>query len=169
MCIEMPSDYISLNDAMSGPDKEQWQCAMKEELQSFEDNDTWELVDRPVNNTVVKNKWVFKKKKFNREERVNQDLLDTLGCSTDSTIDPRSESTTTEVTREKEPLFPLGASFTLVQLQFRPRHDVRRAGGGGPRRGASRSWRAPEIAVAGAGGAAARRAAVRARARAPQR
>ncbi|GBP16423.1 hypothetical protein EVAR_10003_1 [Eumeta japonica] len=61
MCIEMPSDYFPLRDAMSEPDKEQWQCAMKEELKSFEDNDTWELVDRRVKYTVVKNKWVFKK------------------------------------------------------------------------------------------------------------
>lgn len=68
MCVEeqVPGEEISLQEAMDGPEKDQWQQAMKEELKSFNDNDTWELVDRPKNGTVVKNKWVFKKK-FNSE------------------------------------------------------------------------------------------------------
>lgn len=63
MCVEdLTSEPISLHDALSGPEKDQWYNAMQEELQSFRDNDTWELVDRPTAGTVVKNKWVFKKK-----------------------------------------------------------------------------------------------------------
>lgn len=62
MCVENVGDNISLTDAVTGPEKVQWQSAMEEEIQSFIVNDTWELVDRPKEGTVVKNKWVFKKK-----------------------------------------------------------------------------------------------------------
>lgn len=63
MCVEdMTCEPITVNDAMNGPEMEQWRKAMKEELQSFSDNNTWELVNRPSEGTVVKNKWVFKKK-----------------------------------------------------------------------------------------------------------
>lgn len=59
MCVEdMTSEPITVSEALHGPEKEQWTKAMKEELQSFSDNDTWELVDRPSVGTVVKNKWV---------------------------------------------------------------------------------------------------------------
>lgn len=66
MCVEVSDGEISLSEAMSGSEKDQWQNAMKEELKSFRDNDSWELVDRPKEGTVVKNKWVFKKK-YNSE------------------------------------------------------------------------------------------------------
>lgn len=63
MCIEDVTDEeISLTDAVTGPEKEQWLKAIGEEIKSFIDNDTWELVERPQVGTVVKNKWVFKKK-----------------------------------------------------------------------------------------------------------
>lgn len=63
MCVEdFNSEPITLQDAITGPEKDHWCSAMQEELKSFSDNDTWELVDRPNEGTVVKNKWVFKKK-----------------------------------------------------------------------------------------------------------
>lgn len=69
MCVEMSDEQISLDDAMNGPERVQWQNAMKQELKSFQDCDSWELVDRPSGGTVVKNKWVFKKK-YNTEGEV---------------------------------------------------------------------------------------------------
>jgi hypothetical protein len=63
------AEHMSLAEAVSGPERAQWHIAMMEELQSFEDNGTWELVDRPKDGTVVKNKWLFKKK-FNSEGEV---------------------------------------------------------------------------------------------------
>lgn len=62
MCVEMSDEQISLREAMSGSEKDQWEDAMKQELKSFQDCDSWEIVDRPSGGTVVKNKWVFKKK-----------------------------------------------------------------------------------------------------------
>ncbi|CAG4955863.1 unnamed protein product [Colias eurytheme] len=57
---EVSTDEISLSDAINGPDSVQWQQAIKEELKSFSDREAWELVERPVNKTIVKCKWVFK-------------------------------------------------------------------------------------------------------------
>lgn len=63
MCVEdFTSEQISLQDALTGPNREHWCSAMQEELKSLSDNDTWVIVDRPSEGTVVKSKWVFKEK-----------------------------------------------------------------------------------------------------------
>ncbi|CAL2248615.1 unnamed protein product [Prunus armeniaca] len=41
---------------------ESWMKAMKDELNMIEKNDTWELVDRPMDKPVIGVKWVFKTK-----------------------------------------------------------------------------------------------------------
>ena len=41
---------------------EDWHTAMKSEISSLHDNDTWELVPRPANKNVVGSRWVFKVK-----------------------------------------------------------------------------------------------------------
>lgn len=53
---------LSLDEALKGPEREQWMSAVSEEIQCFEDNNAWELVDIPVSGTIVKCKWVLKKK-----------------------------------------------------------------------------------------------------------
>lgn len=54
---------LSLEEALQGAEKNQWLLAVKEELQCFKDNNAWELVDMPTDNkTVVKCKWVLRKK-----------------------------------------------------------------------------------------------------------
>lgn len=69
MCVEMSGEQLTTSDVLNSPEKEKWQCAIAEELKSFSENDTWELVDRPKDKTVVKAKWVFKKK-FNSDGEV---------------------------------------------------------------------------------------------------
>lgn len=56
------NDPITLGDALSGNDGENWKIAIKDELQSLEENDTWSLVDLPKNRKSIKCKWVFKTK-----------------------------------------------------------------------------------------------------------
>lgn len=56
------SEEIMFSEALAGPESEQWRRAMADELQSFEDNDAWELVDNPGNVTIVKCRWVLNKK-----------------------------------------------------------------------------------------------------------
>ena len=41
---------------------EHWIIAMQEELNQFERNKVWELVDKPDNHPVIGTKWVFKNK-----------------------------------------------------------------------------------------------------------
>lgn len=64
MCAETPlCDPTSMNEALSSADAERWRRAMEEEIGSFEENAAWDLVEKPTEGTVVKCKWVFKKKK----------------------------------------------------------------------------------------------------------
>ncbi|CAH2083465.1 unnamed protein product [Euphydryas editha] len=66
MCVEtgvsLYEDQITYEEAMNGPESGDWCKAMEEELKSFEENEAWEVVDRPDKATIVKCKWVFKKK-----------------------------------------------------------------------------------------------------------
>lgn len=55
-------DPVSVQDAMERSDKRLWLEAMKDEFNSLKANNTWDLVDRPLNVNVVKSKWVFKLK-----------------------------------------------------------------------------------------------------------
>ncbi|KAJ9539041.1 hypothetical protein OSB04_031774 [Centaurea solstitialis] len=56
------NEPTSYGDAVSGSESEQWQEAMKAEMQSMYDNQVWELTDLPQHCRAVGRKWVFKKK-----------------------------------------------------------------------------------------------------------
>lgn len=56
------SGELVLREALNGPEREQWLAAIGDELQCFEDNGAWELVDPPKNGTIVQCKWVLRKK-----------------------------------------------------------------------------------------------------------
>ncbi|KAJ9542958.1 hypothetical protein OSB04_029464 [Centaurea solstitialis] len=56
------NDPTSYGEAVSGSESEQWQEAMKAEMQSMYDNQVWELTDLPQHCRAVRRKWVFKKK-----------------------------------------------------------------------------------------------------------
>lgn len=54
---------LTIEEALQGPEKDQWLLAVKQELQCFKDNNAWEVVDEPKDGgTVVKCKWVLRKK-----------------------------------------------------------------------------------------------------------
>lgn len=53
----------SYNQATNCAENEKWIAAMKEEYHSLIQNQTWNLIERPKNQTFVDNKWVFKVKK----------------------------------------------------------------------------------------------------------
>ena len=67
--IKLDVNELTLDEALQGPEKEHWEQAVKEELQCFEENNAWELVDAPSSGTLVKCKWVLKKK-INSENKV---------------------------------------------------------------------------------------------------
>jgi len=53
---------ISYAEAMLSNEKKQWLKAMHEELESLKENETWELVTRPINAKVIQNRWVMRVK-----------------------------------------------------------------------------------------------------------
>lgn len=58
--INLEDVPLSVKEVLSRPDKEKWRKAMLDEMQSFDENDTWDLVDMPSHGTIVDSKWVFK-------------------------------------------------------------------------------------------------------------
>ena len=54
-----PKDFM---EAVNSSDADQWLQAMKEELDSINKNDVWDLVDLPKERKVIGCKWVLKKK-----------------------------------------------------------------------------------------------------------
>ena len=47
---------------MQSNEQKQWMNAMKDELASLNENETWELVNRPINAKVIQNRWVMRVK-----------------------------------------------------------------------------------------------------------
>ncbi|KAG5888878.1 hypothetical protein JTB14_025316 [Gonioctena quinquepunctata] len=57
LCLEENPDLenpMTFQDALSRPDGGRWQEAISKELQSFRENEAWELVDLPESSSVVK-------------------------------------------------------------------------------------------------------------------
>ena len=49
----------NINDAL---DDENWMIVMQEELNQFEISEIWELVPKPLNQSVIGTRWVFRNK-----------------------------------------------------------------------------------------------------------
>lgn len=65
ICVPSSSpevEQIDFSEALNGPEADHWRRAMREELQSFKDNDAWEVVDKPSDGSIVQCKWVLNKK-----------------------------------------------------------------------------------------------------------
>ena len=58
-CNDEPRSY---KEAVQSIDKEKWEAAMKEEINSLNKNNTWDLIKKPVGKKVVSCKWLFKLK-----------------------------------------------------------------------------------------------------------
>jgi hypothetical protein len=52
------SNPISYTEMMQSNKQKQWMKSMNEELASLRENETWELVSRPINANVIQNRWV---------------------------------------------------------------------------------------------------------------
>ncbi|CAH2098391.1 unnamed protein product [Euphydryas editha] len=77
MCVEtgvsLYEDQITYEEAMNGPESGDWCKAMEEELKSFEENEAWEVVDKPDKATIVE---------FSTPMEVNLKLEKASNCST---------------------------------------------------------------------------------------
>lgn len=61
--LEAKNDPESYTQAMSRDDREKWQEAMLDEINALKRNEVWTLVDRPVDENIVDNKWVLRIKR----------------------------------------------------------------------------------------------------------
>ena len=57
--LDEPYTY---KQAVNGPEREKWLQAMQSEWDSLKSNKTWKLVYPPPNRSILKGRWVFKKK-----------------------------------------------------------------------------------------------------------
>lgn len=55
-------DPINYEGATVDPKSEKWLKAMRNEIQSMNDSQVWDLIDLPLNSRVVGSKWVLNKK-----------------------------------------------------------------------------------------------------------
>ena len=55
-------ELVTVDDALSSPNKQRWKDTMDKEMQSIHENDVWSLVPLPSNRKAIGCKWVFKKK-----------------------------------------------------------------------------------------------------------
>ncbi|CAI7740829.1 unnamed protein product [Closterium sp. NIES-54] len=58
----LPGEPAIVEEALSGPQKEEWKAAMDVEFNSLIENGTWELVELPEGRRPISSKWVFKVK-----------------------------------------------------------------------------------------------------------
>ncbi|CAD7001033.1 unnamed protein product, partial [Ceratitis capitata] len=77
--VDIPN---TVDEAMSSEYADEWRKVMREEYQALLDNETWNLVDLPENENVIKCKWVFAVKK-NKAGEINRfkARLVAKGCS----------------------------------------------------------------------------------------
>lgn len=52
----------SFSEALRCDESHQWELAMRDEMQSLAENNTWELVEKPQGRKIVRNKWVYRVK-----------------------------------------------------------------------------------------------------------
>ncbi|KAL0322590.1 UNVERIFIED_CONTAM: Retrovirus-related Pol polyprotein from transposon TNT 1-94 [Sesamum angustifolium] len=67
-----PSSY---EEALNTVDSEKWIKAMNEEIKALQDNNTWTLVPKPKDASVVDCKWIFKIKQENNTSRFKARLV----------------------------------------------------------------------------------------------
>ena len=64
-------DPRNVKEAVNSEDNDLWKKAMDEEMDSFDKNESWNLVQLPAGRKAVGRKWLFKKK-LNAEGKVDK-------------------------------------------------------------------------------------------------
>ncbi|KAL0399859.1 UNVERIFIED_CONTAM: Retrovirus-related Pol polyprotein from transposon TNT 1-94 [Sesamum radiatum] len=66
---------LTYEEALGSKNSEQWKQAMNEEMESLRKNNTWVLVPKPKNASVIDCKWLFKIKQENETTRYKARLV----------------------------------------------------------------------------------------------
>jgi hypothetical protein len=56
------TEPTSYDEAIQGPEREQWSLACQKEVEELEKQETYDIIDTPPNITPIRGRWVFKKK-----------------------------------------------------------------------------------------------------------
>lgn len=72
---KLETNPTSVSEALSGSEGAAWGIAIEEELESFKENNAWQIADLPMNATLVGCKWVFKKKISDNEVKFRARLV----------------------------------------------------------------------------------------------
>ena len=59
---DLPPEPTTVEEALSGPEKDKWKEAMKKEMDSLKANDVYDIVKLPQHRKTVGCKWIFKRK-----------------------------------------------------------------------------------------------------------
>lgn len=79
---------LTVNEAVLSRDAHKWKAAMKDEMNSLDENNTFDLVDLPIGRKPVKTKWIFKIKRDGAGNVVRHKArLVAKGCSQKFGID----------------------------------------------------------------------------------
>jgi len=113
------SDPTNFEEALHSDQRTQWIKAMENEIQSLHDNQTWELVDLPVNKKAIPSKWVYKTKnnpdgtiERYKARLVIKGCAQKKGIDYDQTFSPVVRNTTIRT------LLSVAASERMHLLQF---------------------------------------------------
>lgn len=101
---ELKREPRSYQEAMNSANHEDWEKAMREELNSIKENGTWTLTDLPSNRKSIGSKWVFKTKQDEngkvvrfKARLVAQGFTQKYGVDYDEVFAPVARSTTLRV------------------------------------------------------------------------
>jgi hypothetical protein len=74
---EIYDEPTSFEEALKSKFKENWKAAIKSELDSLEENETWTISELPKNKKAIKTKWIFKIKRnsIDKPERFKARLV----------------------------------------------------------------------------------------------
>jgi len=113
------SDPTSFEEALHSDQRSQWTKAMENEIQSLRENQTWELMDLPLNKKAIPSKWVYKTKnnpdgtiERYKARLVIKGYAQKKGVDYDQTFSPVVRNTTIRT------LLSVAASERMHLLQF---------------------------------------------------
>ena len=106
----------NIDEAKLSPEWDEWKIAMQQELNSMVENDVYDLVDRPPNKNIIKNRWVFaykqgKQHKF-KARLVAKGFTQKYGIDYSETFSPTAHYDSLKL------LLALSAKFKLHCLQM---------------------------------------------------
>lgn len=58
----LEDEPTSVKTALASKENEKWKVDVQEKMKSLSDNNTWDLIKRPIGSRVANCKWIFKRK-----------------------------------------------------------------------------------------------------------